>query len=98
PPTPTLFPYPTLFRSCTVERRKLHQALDRQRDLVADAMLMQREQDAHGDEGIAVVVGGVVGRERGLDAGNYNCDPFVAMRVLFRSEEHTSELQSLPNL
>ena len=31
-------------------------------------MLMQREQDAHGDEGIAVVVGRVVGGERRLDA------------------------------
>ena len=29
---------------------------------------MQREQDAHGDEGIAVGVGGVVGRQTDLDA------------------------------
>ena len=51
-----------------IERCELHQALHRQRHLVADAVLMQREQNAHGDERIAIVVGGVVGREADLDA------------------------------
>ena len=51
-----------------VERGELHQPLHRQRDLVADAVLMQREQNAHGDERIAIVVGGVVGRQADLDA------------------------------
>src|SRR5919198_620192 len=32
-----------------VERSELNQALHRERDLVADAVLMQREQDTHGD-------------------------------------------------
>src|SRR5262249_57782704 len=51
-----------------MERGELNEPLHRQRDLVTDAVLMQREQNAHRDERIAVVVGGVVGRQADLDA------------------------------
>src|SRR5262249_34973092 len=50
-----------------VDLRELNQPFQGKAYLVTDAVLVQREQNAHGDERIAVVVGGVVGREAGLD-------------------------------
>ena len=40
-----------------IERSELNEAFHRKGYLVADAVLMQREQNAHADERIAVVVG-----------------------------------------
>src|SRR5262249_57675961 len=51
-------------------------------------VLFRSEQDAHGDEGIAVVVAGVKASLSTDHTTNYNCDPFVAMRVLFALHQH----------
>src|SRR5438093_7526868 len=86
PPQSTLFPYTTLFRSATGLAITSNEAL----------RLVAREVRLH----ILVVVHRVAvtlepGRGRGLHL-------FAALerqhRVALRSEEHTSELQSLTNL
>src|SRR5438046_5588582 len=81
PPTSTLFPYTTLFRSRPVDpdvvaRRELR--------IEADSQLDERRQQAVHVHGAAVLA---------IDARDD-----LQQRALARSEEHTSELQSLTNL
>src|SRR5688572_32329969 len=84
PPRSTLFPYTTLFRS------ELHQ---RQRRLHALAGVQERRPGVHA---LAVAVVDVL--DVGVDEGELGVLPGRQLRVLGRSEEHTSELQSQSNL
>src|SRR5437016_10088870 len=83
PPTSTLFPYTTLFRSRGEERRALHRAqarLDADRLEIVAERFGQREERRERRQVSRVEARGIpgLGQER--------------------SEEHTSELQSLTNL
>src|SRR2546430_4539803 len=85
PPRSTLFPYTTLFRS--LRRRELH--------------LLQGLEHASGDERVLQRV--VPGDRRLLELplggdGQQRGQLSTQVRVLLRSEEHTSELQSQSNL
>src|SRR5688572_31425111 len=89
PPTSTLFPYTTLFRSALHLRRA--PVVSRQRGVVAQVLAADRRHQAleqavgvAGDQDVAVLARVEVGRR---DA-----------RQGRRSEEHTSELQSQSNL
>src|SRR3546814_1322191 len=78
--TDTLFPYTTLFRS---DDRTVHE-LRRPRVPVAALQVRFRLQHAH--------------RQQGQDGHQAQADvhrPEAAAQQAFRSEEHTSELQSL---
>src|SRR5205823_9012180 len=92
PPTPPLFPYTTLFRSTRAARlgRSPHRltAGDRQR--------RRHEERGHGRRTRnrrAALAGGTARRPRRLARGRA-----VRPARLRRSEEHTSELQSLAYL
>src|SRR5205814_7250439 len=82
PPRSTLFPYTTLFRSCALESR-----ISRRRN---GGGANVRGKSARGAKGI--------GRKK--DAGPGGCLPLPgkASARTDRSEEHTSELQSLRHL
>src|SRR5262249_58623151 len=88
PPSSTLFPYTTLFRSD-------RSAPSRRRDLPArdrPLALTVRAPRPSGRRGSAAVVLGRITRL--VSEG----DPRVLQIAIARSEEHTSELQSLTNL
>src|SRR5437879_9894572 len=76
PPTPTLFPYTTLFRSAPAG---LHCRLARG----PPPELARRNRE----------VGGVLRNQPGREADGLDVQPGLHPDV-FRSEEHTSELQS----
>src|SRR5438045_7533760 len=85
PPTPTLFPYTTLFRSQVRGRRKIDRgraapAPQHGRHMDGDTDLFPRGEAA----GVALTPVGAGGA--------------VVVEVSVRSEEHTSELQSLRHL
>src|SRR5262249_60014964 len=89
PPLPTLFPYTTLFRSAGRNLRDLLLRL-----IAEDASMRRRLRGARMD-----------GRILGCPLTTYNPQlPLAGDRVMLvgdaagRSEEHTSELQSLTNL
>src|SRR3712207_9271744 len=90
PPRSTLFPYTTLFRSRAPARPRAIRLLYRL--LLGDALLLPADR---GPEDQLPPVLAARYREPGLDewqlprAGAQN-----ATRALYRSEEHTSELQS----
>src|SRR5206468_10447693 len=93
PPLPTLFPYTTLFRSDLVRdlealarRSALRRLLQRRAELAAPPAALRAE--ARGDHRHAHLV-----FERRVDDGAED-----DVRVLVRSEEHTSELQSRSDL
>src|SRR5262249_60872889 len=98
PPRSTLFPYTTLFRSVPLAVDAQHAADGRRqlRGLVADAGMadaQRRQVLAH--LGVGEAQRGAqqaAGNARGAAADQ----PFQPTQV--RSEEHTSELQSLTNL
>src|SRR5258706_5749299 len=82
PPRSTLFPYTTLFRSQQVRR-----ASGRQR----------REPGRRNDEG-CLEPDGLSGRDLALQPQHGAVSCRTRQEVTERSEEHTSELQSLTNL
>src|SRR5205085_10190601 len=96
PPTSTLFPYTTLFRSDDPRPARSHRDQERHG---------QRERPA-GDEQPppSETLGGGAGREIGQRLGEAEGDDERQHRgarrdpELVRSEEHTSELQSQSNL
>src|SRR5437016_11358245 len=79
PPTPTLFPYTTLFRSKSALRDVKE---------LADALGARRDPD--------VAIGRL--RELASALGRAERPGIESLIGEFRSEEHTSELQSLTNL
>src|SRR5262249_62329358 len=79
PPTSTLFPYTTLFRS---RQRPVHR--DRMADIVAGVMRQRAERERELVDGVGVF--------------DQCPDEIARADVVHRSEEHTSELQSLTNL
>src|SRR5436309_12543294 len=79
PPRPTLFPYTTLFRSCTPTASHL------------ELTLWGLEQGYH------VVCEKPVALTRG-EAERIASAARASGRIVMRSEEHTSELQSRENL
>src|SRR5262245_64148361 len=83
PPRSTLFPYTTLFRSAILEVK------GRCVDVVHAAV---RSEEPPGNPSIAQQE-----RDRG-DAVDFPGTVVAAIRVRRRSEEHTSELQSLRHL
>src|SRR5438046_6126196 len=90
PPRPTLFPYTTLFRSGAVEPALLHAPTGR----VMRADRIVRAQRAHA-QGMREVVLEVPTL---LDQATECAVGVRTPGVQERSEEHTSELQSLTNL
>src|SRR5262249_62293366 len=86
PPPSTLFPYTTLFRSSALRRPagRAHPA----------GGLLERDRPGRGTKGAALAVHR---RGRG-EAQARPAGPENADRPAPRSEEHTSELQSLTNL
>src|SRR3546814_3938399 len=95
--TDTLFPYTTLFRS--------HPHVGRQpRDHVARRFLIERDPHGHALRHLDPVAGGVLCRQYRKLAARARADrqhmaahrqPRISIEADFRSEEHTSELQSL---
>src|SRR5262245_64692009 len=83
PPTPTLFPYTTLFRSCEEELSA--------RDFVHDDSPQQKH------EGLLAVRKARLIRANALQDNVLQANPPAAIAA-HRSEEHTSELQSLRHL
>src|SRR5258706_16011385 len=94
PPRSTLFPYTTLFRSCARRRGGILLALQELFDdrLAAGMGGGKRRADRRAHPGQVVYRHGAVPRAPEGGGGR-----FGARRVA-RSEEHTSELQSLTNL
>src|SRR5262245_65023289 len=88
PPTPTLFPYTTLFRS-----QLLGEGLQqRPEELVADPAEDEHEGEARQRLGLALLARlEQQGRQGGAERQRVECRDH-------RSEEHTSELQSLRHL
>src|SRR5262249_62178804 len=85
PPSSPLFPYTTLFRSGPLEQRALA-------DQVGEVARLQVT---------AVIRHFQVGQELALQRGKHldkRHVPFEGAKLGLRSEEHTSELQSLTNL
>src|SRR2546430_13752592 len=92
PPRSTLFPYTTLFRSLgAVARRDAYAELGRDDDLVPVCLEEGREEALV--VAVAVAFRRVVQRDAQLQ-----CPLQGGPRLLRRSEEHTSELQSQSNL
>src|SRR5437762_1220181 len=87
-PTPTLFPYTTLFRS---EARG--HLLAQLGGVVANLIRVLRQLLALGGEG-ALLLGAQVDALGRRGRGGHPAGRRAALRVLARSEEHTSELQS----
>src|SRR5205823_7843014 len=90
PPSSTLFPYTTLFRSCQIYCQVIDDSVGR---TVASASSLEKANRSSLKSGANVEAAKVVGQhlaERALQAG--------ITEVVFRSEEHTSELQSLAYL
>src|SRR3989454_3647002 len=86
PPRSTLFPYTTLFRSGDFRLADAGVALDQQR-----LPERQGEMNGGGDGGVGDVLGRLHHFLDLLDLGAHG-------RLFYRSEEHTSELQSPCNL
>src|SRR2546430_12447475 len=86
PPRSTLFPYTTLFRSLAVEQVLDDPAVLAEHTGVVDPDAAPQHLLELGADALVPVELVDRGVERGLDAGRQ------------RSEEHTSELQSQPNL
>src|SRR3546814_1511573 len=78
--TDTLFPYTTLFRSWPRDPKRSARVLDQLHDRLCGSLLLGCER----------VVGRCLVREVGRAV-----DPRVVRTKVVRSEEHTSELQSL---
>src|SRR5438046_4932733 len=93
PPTSTLFPYTTLFRS---------QSQGRGDDLNGEALGSGEGCAQEGvplDEGLqAPLQRRPVQPPRHAEDGRSIADPTAGIELIERSEEHTSELQSLTNL
>src|SRR2546430_4366939 len=89
PPRSTLFPYTPLFRSA---QRREFEHLPRGERVRAEARLLDQRGEAHLGEHVELVVAGCPVRAE--------CDAASRLEQLrhFRSEEHTSELQSQSNL
>src|SRR5690606_41446523 len=90
PPTPTLFPYTTLFRSAINHQITFygsHSALD---TWIASG---QKADKWHQKHARIERFGAVILRER----GKVGVESLLA-HIVVRSEEHTSELQSRENL
>src|SRR5206468_8651476 len=85
PPRSTLFPYTTLFRSDLVTWRGLE--VDTQH-----LLLPSDHAQLHGGGDVTVVV------QLGVNAGSFQKLRERAPRLVVRSEEHTSELQSRSDL
>src|SRR5699024_12032429 len=79
PPSATLFPYTTLFRS------------DGQG--VLGALKLLRDEGLYGDVPV-ILLGVPEGMEHRGDGPAFGADAVLARPVALRSEEHTSELQS----
>src|SRR2546430_17115929 len=94
PPRSTLFPYTTLFRSVLERvaepyRRDDRRECERQREAVRFRNTLKDTKDA-----VYIFLALAVG----VAAGVYAPTVAAVMSVMFRSEEHTSELQSQSNL
>src|SRR5687767_15495210 len=90
PRRPTLFPYTTLFRSIVTSSGTLKEGCER---------LIQLANDRGGDDNITVILArfaeGALPPPGGTNAERLERDPNLPYD---RSEEHTSELQSLAYL
>src|SRR5207248_11206554 len=94
PPSPTRFPYTTLFRSLGVEARAVAAEVElvrRGRDQPLRERVRLREEEPVPVDEAELLVGAAphLGRRDDVEDG----EPRDALRVV-RSEEHTSELQS----
>src|SRR3546814_9479206 len=85
--TDTLFPYTTLFRSDDREQVGDGDHVAGDRGAAQDPVDADDEDDEHGEVGQR--------GERRVERGADPADPDVGLAELGRSEEHTSELQSL---
>src|SRR5262249_58153372 len=89
PPTPTLFPYTTLFRSATpAAPRPQPQAISDPRQIATVVMARMNLINTKKDE-LTIAIKGLTDLTQQL---------VQAYAGQMRSEEHTSELQSLTNL
>src|SRR5262249_61189699 len=89
PPRSTLFPYTTLFRSAELDKADLQAQ-------VREAQATLKAEEANLQAAVAAE------SKARIEAANPDLDfarrDYVRVQGLFRSEEHTSELQSLTNL
>src|SRR5262249_58388077 len=93
PPRSSLFPYTTLFRS-----RGRADAKTRRRFLPTDGQLPGKDLRRRQDPRRLLQARRPPEREGGADLAPHRSPHPAAVRVRIRSEEHTSELQSLTNL
>src|SRR2546425_2066631 len=89
PPRSTLFPYTTLFRSAFEPRREGAES----RGPLESGLFWIASLCTAG--GLVALLVGTVGPALGISEGKYDT---LLSRHLLRSEEHTSELQSLAYL
>src|SRR2546430_10513133 len=91
PPRSTLFPYTTLFRSRSTDGGTLVLRLDEKYDVFGRRIEEDRWTQATGT--VVTHFGYDDGRDLWADLDSSN-----ALQTRYRSEEHTSELQSQSNL
>src|SRR3546814_2695816 len=89
--TDTLFPYTTLFRSNAIASSLLSVALFGSATNISYAVSNQIDWNLFG----ALVTGGLAGAPLGIPMTKWFARRIRVGRSVFRSEEHTSELQSL---
>src|SRR5262249_56917507 len=97
PPPSTLFPYTTLFRSVGVNAA----SLGPDNFLVNQAPSLSNYNTMTVSDGAMLPVGGLIQNSGTISlnsTGNETDLEIVSNTTLRRSEEHTSELQSLTNL
>src|SRR5262249_59723390 len=93
PPLPPLFPYTTLFRSDPGAGDRVILIFDEAQGLsdeILEQLLALSKLTGNGGQSLQIVLVGQLDLEARLNAPRY--------QALRRSEEHTSELQSLTNL
>src|SRR3546814_9806453 len=94
--TDTLFPYTTLFRSFECPEHVVGHDVQGLRNVVRTAALMFDEHRGAVDQDVEIVDRGeaIFRVGRNMD-GNFSVRTDIVDRLQARSEEHTSELQSL---
>src|SRR5205814_3868235 len=97
PPTFTLFPYTTLFRSYDSLCGHVTQITHLDNPITSDRNVIAERRPASAIDDAAIADDDVVFRRRG-DAGSRQDNGGKQSRQEKRSEEHTSELQSLRHL